>query len=206
MTKTIDKRTVDYLKMLAKDQKELLAYVKKLPAYDGFKGEWEEDRHFFAGENRVTKNYVLANDAKEVKFTFRPGGSGTTSFNTANGWRTFDRTGVEDSFYWKPLWEKDVRPEVKVMIDEQMERIAKSRDFAKTAVRIPQIGFTVSPDLLARLKETFKRKGYHAFHPSGFGTGYTVSGKKLRFSNRASKEMEDFFGVAPLYIETFDAD
>jgi len=202
---TTDKYIKQYLAQSAKSQKELNRFVKKLPAIDGFIGEWKDDHNWFAGENRVTKNYVLVNIKAEIKFTFMPGGDGSTSFKAGDHWATFDRRGVESSFYWKPLWEKDERPDIKVILNEQLERIAKHRVYAATAIKVPQISFTVSPENLAKLKVTFKNKGYHRFHPSGFGTGYTVSAKPLRHGSRASKELETFFGV-PLWVETFDAD
>lgn len=181
--------------------RELGAIIKSIPKIKGFIGNWIDDPYY-------GKEYVLANKKSEITFTFHQGGDGTTSFKTTDGhWRTFDRRGVESSFYWKP-WDYKGAPKVnlKEMLDEQLQRIAASREYFNTAIIVPEIGFSVSPANLEKLKMTFKNAGYHSFHPSGFGVGYTVSAKPLRFGKKASKELMDFFGVAPLYIATFDAD
>lgn len=201
-TKTKD-YAAEYVKQNAKDLKTLEAFIKKLPTFDGFTGEWIDTSYSY---NTKSKEYLLTNKKEEVKFTFHPGGDGTTSFNTARGWLTYDRRGVESSFYWMPLWEKAEKPDIKIIIAEQLERIAKSRDFSKTALKVPEVGASISPAMLETLKATFKNAGYHSFYPSGFGTGYTVSTKPLRYGKKASSALMDFFGVAPLYIATFDAD
>lgn len=199
--------TKQYLAQAAKDQKELQHLVPKIPKLNGFIGEWKEEHYWFDGKNRLIKKYVLSNMKDEITFTFNPGGDGSTSFNTERGWRSFDRTGVESSFYWKPWDYKGAEPvDLNEVLKDQLERIAKQRDYFKTAIKIPEIGFTISPDGLAKLKGDLKRIGYRRFMPSGFGTGYTISIKKLRFGNRVSKELEEFIGISPLYVETFDAD
>jgi hypothetical protein len=159
-----DKYIKQYLVQAAKDLKELQRLVPKIPKLDGFIGEWQEDENYwYAGENRLNQKYVLSNLKDEIKFTFNPGGDGTTSFKVKDGWRTFDRIGVESSFYWKHFNYKGA-PKVYLneVLNEQLERIAKSREYSKTAITIPQIGFSVSPDGLRRLKEAFKKKGWIA--------------------------------------------
>lgn len=177
----------------------LEAFVKRLPAFEGFTGTWYDD-----------KDYVLNNAAGDIRFEFHPGGDGTTSFKAQDGnWLTFDRRGVDSSFYWRAFDYKGAgMPDIKEVIAEQLTRIATSREFQKFALKIPQIGHSISPVGLERLKEEFRKNdtASRSFHPAGFGTGYTVSRTRSRFATRATKALEDFIGVSPLYVSTFDAD
>lgn len=205
-----DKYIEKYVKDHAKLVKVLEKFVKQITPPEGFTAAWVDDA-FFMGGNHKTKNFVLTNEDAKIKFTFKPGGSGTTSFFVeGRGWLTFDRRGVEDSFYFLPFWEGDVRPTVLEMITEHLARIEERRKYYLEAITIPQIGHTVSQEGLAKMKATFKKNGITAsqsFHPSGFGTGYIVSRQPSRYgSKRAIKALEDLIGVAPLYISTFDAD
>ena len=183
----------------AKNLKELERYVAKLKAPANYVGSWKED-------HRGVKTYTLEDAANEVKFTFRPRGGGETQFNTAKGWRTFDRTGVEDSFYWKVLYKGDKPKPFDEILKEQLERIVKSREYATSAISIPGIPFTVSPEGLTKLKEDLKTKGSRSFMPSGFGTGYVLYTRRVAHCRVAPKELVDFLGVGPIYITTFDAD
>jgi hypothetical protein len=146
-----------------------------------------------------------------VEIQFDQHGSGHTRFQTDKGaWLSFDRRGVEDSFYWKPL-DKDTREtDPNKIIAEQLERIAKRQEYYRSAVSIPGIPFTVTPDGIEDLKKRLTKDGSVSFMPSGFGTGYVVTRRKpkvLKYGNkRAAPETEKFFGQAPLYITTFDAD
>jgi hypothetical protein len=200
-----DNYTRRYLVQAAKGLKVLQRFIPEIPKLDGFSGDWKEEHYWYSGEKRINQKYVLSNETAEIKLTFNPGGDGSTSFKVAGGgWRTFDRIGVSASFYWKSFDRKGApKVDLNEVFKQQLERIAKHREYSKTAITIPQIGHTVSPDGLKRLKEEFKTKGWHSFHPSGFGTGYTVSVKKLRYGERATKELETFIGIAPLYVEKF---
>lgn len=203
--------TDNYLKNMAKEVKELEAAVKKLPALEGFTGTWVDDRFFRPGGE--TKNYVLTSADGTIKFTFLTGGVGRTDFETSAGWRTFDRTGVESSFYWKPWDYKGAeKVDMKKVFADQLRRIAERRDYAKTAVKVPEIGYTVAPGSIPELKARLRKSGSISFTPSGFGTGYCVTRRRpspsaMRYgAKRAGKELEKFFGHSPLFIETMDCD
>lgn len=201
-----DKYIQQQVKERTKHFKELEKFVKTIVPPSGFTATWIED-DFYRDPNY--KNYVLTNEDAKIKFTFRPGGSGSTSFFVyGRGWLTFDRHGVEDSFYYLPLWKGDKRPPVSEMLSEQLTRIEERRKYYTNAIIIPEIGHSVSPEGLAKMKEAFKKSktAYQSFYPSGFGTGYVVSRKPGSFAKRAVKELEDFIGIAPLYVSTFDAD
>jgi hypothetical protein len=191
-----DKR---YKKRLA----ELERYVKKIKVPDGFSAAWVDDDW-----DRSHKVFVVKKEG-EVELIFRPGCDGTTKFKAGGTWRSFDRRGVESSFYWAPLYDGDERPSADDLIAGELRRVADKVAYYETAVKVPDVGYTVSPDGVARLKKELKERGYLSFSPSGFGTGYRVLKKRPAHSygvRRAKPELENFLEVSPLWIESFDAD
>jgi hypothetical protein len=77
---------------------------------------------------------------------------------------------------------------------------------------IPGIPFMVSPKSKAEITKKLNNGGFHSFHPSGFGTGYTITCRPPRRRDpwgpqKAKKETQVFFGVKmPIWVQTFDAD
>lgn len=132
------------------------------------------------------------------------GVSGTTEFVGDQGsWRTFDRRGVEDSFYTGSL--RDPAEVVK----EQLERIEKSREVGKQMISVPNFGWRVHRDALPKIKEKLRNGGSHFFTPSGFGTGYRVSVRRPshRYGvEKLSAETAAFFDVPVLWAESVDCD
>ncbi len=131
--------------------------------------------------------------------------SGHTCYkNEAGSWLSFDRRGVEDSFYlgdYSPSVE-----ELPTVIQEQLERIAKSKETSKKMLSIPGFGFRIHQDNLEAVKKKLQTGGSHSFTPSGFGTGHVLRAKKTRYSKQLSAETAAFFGVPAIYDETFDHD
>jgi hypothetical protein len=203
-TKIMTKTAYDYRKQYEASERKNAAELKrmapKFPVPEGFTTEWREN-YDFSG----TTVFVMKKD--DIEFIFRSGGPGTCKFKIGDGWRTFDRRGVDDSFYWKPLY-KGHEVNLEETFEELFKRIAKSREFSLTAINVPEIGHSVSPERLTTLKGELNKKGSISFYPSGFGTGYNITKKTTRRFGvkRATKALEDFFGVAPLFIETFDCD
>lgn len=149
--------------------------------------------------------YHLKSDTIEIKLD--QSGCGHTSFLHKGNWLSFDRRGIEDSFYHLPMWDGGDVPDVNVIITEQIERVAEYLKVADTFIQVPDLPFTVTPKRLAELKKQLGSNKSVSFMPSGFGTGYMVAPRKTdRRDKRATQATEDFFGVSPLYISTFDAD
>jgi hypothetical protein len=212
MTLTFEQRTEknrrDAIRSTQKAVKELERAAKKIPVPEDFVAVWEDDASWYSGANIPSKKFVLRSKKHEVDLVFRPGGSGTTKFKVNNNWLTFDRRGVEDSFYWKEFSGKELR-DFNAMILDQSRRVREAREFHQTALKVPDVGFSVSPDRLKALQKEIKTLGYVTFHPSGFGTGYRVvkkSHNRFGGSRRASADLEKFLECAPLWIETFDCD
>lgn len=152
----------------------------------------------------------------DTKIIFDQSGSGHTEFTkegSGEAWLSFDRVGVSDSFYWTEFSGK-VKKGLSSIIPEQLKRVAESREYYKTAIKLPGIPFTVSPERLEELKTIMSNpNGHRAFSPSGFGTGYILMRKPRapRYlgdssSPRANPELEALLGVEPIYVDKFDAD
>jgi hypothetical protein len=180
-------------------------HMSKLTVPQGFTGAFKEEPGWGRdAPNRMT--FVLENH-QDVKIVFDDYGGGHTSFKTPRGWLSFDRRGVEDSFYHRPLFKGDKKRDLNELVTEQLERVRDRQAYYAAAVPIPGIPFTVAPDGVEGLKERLK-KGSLTFTPSGFGTGYVVSKRPQRGqqSKRATSELETFLGSSPLFVSTFDAD
>jgi hypothetical protein len=133
-------------------------------------------------------------------------GDGHTTFTTSRGSFSFDRTGVEDSFY---VYAKDTVAAVDERVREQVARVVSSRERHERSETVPMVGHVVTPERKAEIAATLKAgKGYD-FRPAGFGTGYHVSTSRRAcgpFVQKAPAELARFFGVADLYYETMDCD
>lgn len=178
-------------------------HVAKLTPPKGWSKETkEEPRHF--GPMMVC---TLTSGDGDIKIRFDQSGSGHTEYRAGEKWMTFDRRGVEDSFYHLPLYEGMKVNPINAIVLEQIARINAARAFDQVAIDVPTIPFRVSPDRADQLKQQVKRHGHVTFVPSGFGTGYTVSKKHGGHGcTRAKPELEKFLGHSPLFVTMFDAD
>lgn len=190
------------------------AFTKRMQSItipDGFTAAMREEKDGWVKGQKTYLVYTLTKP-DDTKIEFDQYGSGHTKFLTEKGWRTFDRTGVEDSFYHLPFeHEKGKKIDLNALVAEQLARIEKSRDYFKSAISVPGLpNFTVAPDRVAKLKADLKKFGVITFTPSGFGTGYSITKKPtrgLRYGeSRAKPELEAFLGHSPLYVSTMDCD
>lgn len=191
-----------------KEEKELVKFQPKFPTLDGFVGSWKTD----ASWDGKSKTWVLSNPGLKVEFIFRTGGAGTCKFEVTQGdktwWSSFDRIGVSDSFYWK-TWDARSKlcPDLGANMADLLTQVEKTREFHKTSLTVPGIGFSVSPERKAGFPAEFKKHQQVRFHPSGFGTGHCFSIKKFySYAERATPAQEEFFGVSPLWHSTMDCD
>lgn len=197
-------------KIQAKAQKVLDKI--KLPKLQGFVETTEKNE---LGHT----DRVLTNEEFKVKFIYQNQGIGTTKYwyepqGKPGFWASFDRRGVDNSFYWIDHSYTKGKPDVVKTIVEmieifknQIDKVKKMREYGKSAIQIPQIGFSTSPAGKAEHIKRIQDTGYTQFTPSGFGTGYTLSRRKLySYSKPAGKELIDFFGLGPLWISTMDCD
>lgn len=213
MTFDNEKWKRDYIKGLERNAKRLAAV--KMPKLEGFEESIKLDSTHFDGKTYELKNRILENKDFKVRFIYQGGGVGTTEYwyepaGKPGFWASFDRRGVDNSFYWIEQGKPDRCKTTAEMIEvfkEQIERVKKMRDYATTAIQIPEIGFSVSPDGKVKHLAALQLYGYTQFTPSGFGTGYTISKRKQHsYSKPASQALIDFWGVGSLYISTMDCD
>lgn len=133
-------------------------------------------------------------------------GSGHTSFDTKLGRRTFDRRGVDDSFYVDDV---DTVETVNEKVKRQIEKVAESVSRLARSMSVPKWGFSVTPEQLDEIKAKLNKGQSHTFTPAGFGTGYVISKpgrKRNRWAKPAPQEIVDFFGVGRLEYDTLDCD
>lgn len=147
----------------------------------------------------------IARAQKEKSRFFGSLGDGHTSFDTSKGRMTFDRHGVEDSFYVEA---DDTVETVNAKIVEQIQKVTLSRERLARSLTMPDYGYNLTPERLEKERDTLRRGGVARFAPSGFGTGHLISTKPRGRYNcvRASQALIDFFGVGVLFVETFDHD
>jgi hypothetical protein len=120
---------------------------------------------------------------------------------------SFDRHGVEDSFYIdeSPQY-AHVTDQANFIVKHTLEkRIPEALARSANMIQVPGIPFRINKDKKDAIRKQIQTGG-HSFTPSGFGTGYRVSARQTRWSKRAARATETFFSLSPLYIETFDCD
>ena len=130
--------------------------------------------------------------------------NGHTNYTHNGGHYSYDRCGVEDSFY--NGHDFDLDPNAQIL--EQLARIDESRVRIDNSVTIPVIGRLISKDRLAEVRKDFKSKKSQGFssHPSGFGMAYYITKKQTRWARRADAKIEKFFEYSPLYIQDIEMD
>lgn len=135
--------------------------------------------------------------------------SGHTSFVTKHGVRTFDRRGVEDSFYLTDWDGKSFSKEriAEILAEEvTLARAAIERIDSSRAVPGLPGGFVITQERFDKVRSDLKAGKRVDFAPAGFGTGYALSLKKNRYSRPAAAELNAFFDVGQIFIEEFDHD
>lgn len=170
------------------------------------------------------KSVKQKSDDIEVEVTLMADGhayvSGHTRFKIASGkWLTFDRSGIEDSFYPTKYVAKSesngYEGSVVVMTPSELhalvlEQIVKAKAFIerhKTMIDVPGLPFRLTPDRLAEHKQALKAGKHVTLLPGGMGTGYDLSTKKTsRYSRVAKPETARFFEVQTLYMDMIDHD
>ncbi len=178
-------------------------HIKQVTVPQGFVASMEVEDLW---KNCSQQVFVLKSDDIEIRFD--QNGCGHTIYSYGGRKYTFDRRGIEDSFYHLPLWGGDESYDLNLIIAEQLDRVTKSLKIIAKSIDVPGVPFTTTPERLEHMKKQLKSGGQVSFTPQGFGTGYIISygAKHHSDAKRAPKATEDFFGVSSLYISTFDAD
>jgi hypothetical protein len=155
---------------------------------------------------------TLTGDGIEIKAVFHPGStyemaSGHTSFDTVHGRRTFDAHGVSDSFYLSP-WATVA--EADEIVTAEIAKCRKSRGRIATSVVMPNYGYLFTAESLEEARKTLRAGKTLTRAPAGFGTGHYFRKSRGKFghaySTPAPASVVEFFGVGPIWVETFDHD
>lgn len=157
----------------------------------------------------------LEGDGIKIEINFLEGdanaydlGTGHVSFTSSQGTRTFDRRGVEDSFYvFNPSRNystADPTEGLNTTIQDFIDRkVPESRARIDGQEPTPGLhGRLVSEDQKQMLRDGKPLQ----LMPSGFGIGYGLSQNWHEGAREGSDEQKRFFGVKTLWISEFDCD
>lgn len=191
---------------------EIISNIATPAGFTRTESTWEG----YVWGNQPPKNLpqlVFEGDGINIKINFGddPNGymlaDGHVTFTSSKGVRTFDRHGVDDSFYIdnprKNYRADDGSEAVNETIRDFIERkVPESRARIDGSTQVPGTSFLASEERKNELRE----KGHAMFHPAGFGTGYAFSTTRAPYAQEASQAQKDYFGVSELWYTTFDAD
>jgi len=127
---------------------------------------------------------------------------GHTSYEYDENTYSFDAYGVSDSFYHGMDNEQSLNDK----IAKQLERIKESVEYHTTALTIPQINRSISPERYTEAKKELAAGKSFSSTTAGFGVWYTINKRPLKYGKRAGEELEEFFGISPLYIQSQEMD
>lgn len=165
---------------------------------------------------KTTTVVLTSESAPKVRLVFRVtpsswGGpweiTGTTAFETGRGWVSFDRRGIDNSFYVTPESLKKGATFAGIA-QAQIDRVRLhlEQDAAKVTVPGLPIRPRRTPEQVEEIKARLKNGADVEFTPGGMGTGYRLSKQRSSYTRPADPETIAFFGVGPLWVSTFDYD
>jgi hypothetical protein len=143
----------------------------------------------------------------EIKMTFANDRNPycSTIYKAHNTSFSFDRLGVEDSFYFESLDKlyKQFNQQVD-RVREAQQRLAKSK-----RMNLGPVTLFMTQESIDAMVAKLKKGETYCYFPSGFGTGYNfnIRFRKQRFQEniKASYELESLVGQR-VFISSFDAD
>jgi hypothetical protein len=216
-----------YTESQVKRLEKFFATIKTPEGYERTCAMPEANKEYSMWEDYETG--VLTIKGEDVEIIFRASFyknkldiTGTTNFKEDSSWYTFDRRGIEDSFYMEQYSAEEVKSKKKrgwydpecdtknggqAMLDIQIKR-AKDRITEMIGMlTVPHYGHRITEER----KEEIRKKilnGGHTFAPSGMGTAYHVSTKRRsRFDSEVPAEVAKFFGIdKKLYAQHQDWD
>lgn len=165
------------------------------------------------GEPTPELHFENAAEGVTIRISFWKDGewmvaSGHTDFDTAQGRKTFDRRGIDDSFY---VEEGQTLEQVAETMNEQLEKVKASRERIANSVPVPGLpgSFLVTPEKREEISKLLNAGKTHSFTPGGMGTGYQLytGRRQSHFDSVAPKQLREFFGVTKaLFYRMLDCD
>lgn len=184
-------------------QEQMEDFARTLPA-DVTNVSRTTDNH---GGNPTLTMVLPVGDGMEIKMTFYDKGNPhcTTVYKAHGTSFSFDRLGVEDSFYFESL--DKLHKQFNQQIDrvrEAQQRLAKSK-----RMNLGPVTLFMTQESIDAMVAKLKKGETYCYFPSGFGTGYnfTIRFRKQRYQEniKASYELEQLVGQR-VFISSFDAD
>lgn len=131
--------------------------------------------------------------------------NGHTYWHSERGgfWASFDRYGVEDSFY---VMHDTTLDELRAILMEQVARVAKAREVSARSIDVPGLPYSVTPEGKQQIAEKLQKGSSHTWHPRGFGTARRISTRRERESTPLPEETAAFFGVEQLWMHSYEMD
>lgn len=138
-------------------------------------------------------------------------GTGHTDFMNRGFRSTYDRRGIDDSFYVEGgASVAEIVECINREVREQLARIEKSRAHALASTPAPGLGHLLTPEQRAEIGKKLTRGGSHLFRPSGMGTAYEATTKRPRDRfgwKAADPKLSEYLGVkGPIYLIMHDYD
>lgn len=157
---------------------------------------------------RKVKIVTFRGDDFKLRVECEPGSKywcGHTKFQTMYGEKTFDRRGVQDSFY---IQMHHTTLDVEAILEGQVRQLRGSQARILEKEPVPGIGYLIASSDKATIRSTLIQGGTRLFSPSGFGTGKILyhGSKRNSWDTRAPAETEAYFDLDPLYIILTDHD
>lgn len=182
-------------------------YVDAVVAPDGFTKKVSEE----TWGKQVSILVSLKSEDVEVKWSFSKeqvrsddtSVTGTTNYKAPDGkWYTFDRPGVDQSFYdWFMC-------EPMKYFEEQVTKAKEAieRQRLEPVVEVPGTKINVTEKRRKQIMADLKSGKSARITPSGFGVGFDLSTKKSSQWSKSVPAMATFFGVPKLYGDQLDCD
>lgn len=185
--------------------------AKDIELPEGFKfsdkptlGEsWNNNKDIIIDSNDGTMEFVVTpgRPGQELRF------SGEIYYKIperGNSVYTVGRRGIDSGIYEDFT---NSKPSKDIIQDWANEVIAKQEKISQS-ISVPVGGGTwhITPENIEAIAKRLRAGETQSFAPHGMGTGYVLSTKRGRFSNRASNATEEAFGISPLFVESYDHD
>ena len=136
--------------------------------------------------------------------------TGSTKFIALGKMFSFDRIGIDNSFYLSHDGYDPIPSDVNKVVVAQIQRAKEGIKDMSEKIQVPELGFYISKEKQEKMSKLLKAGKSTSLTPSGFGIGYQLIGRRVRTTQWGPKVASDvlkkFFKVTTLYIDTMDCD
>ena len=193
-------------------------YGKGGGVYDPVFTDEQHHVHLKSDDVEIIVNVSFAEEKVHPKSTLPASVEihGHTNYKSAQGWRTFSRRGIDDSFHIGHYGINTYPSKINEVVQQEIQKAKEAIVRSANMVLVPGLpdGFTVNPNDVPAISAKLKGGETHDFMPGGMGTGYTLSIKPLHPpmaggfnpSPKGPPELARFFGVSNIYVTQQDHD